>query len=104
MNSLDKVFTIVDTKQLENEDLINQLTAEINQMILTNFETLVQLLYRIDVSEVKLKSLLKENPNEDAGKIIAQLIIERQLQKLESKRHTREDFPDTDNNNDAEAW
>lgn len=104
MNSLDRVFTIVDTKQLKSEDLLNQLSAEVNQMILTNFETLVQLLYRIDVSEIKLKSLLKENPNEDAGKIIAQLITERQLQKLESKRQTREAYTDTENNNDAEAW
>ena len=51
-------------------------------MILTNFESLVQLLYRIDVSEMKLKSILKEQPNEDAGKIIALLIIERQIKKI----------------------
>ena len=31
------------------------------------------------------QDLLKENPNEDAGKIIATLIIERQLQKIKYK-------------------
>jgi hypothetical protein len=37
----------------------------------------VQLLYRIDVSEEKLKYILQLNPNEDAAKLIAAVIIER---------------------------
>ena len=37
----------------------------------------MQLLYRIDVSEEKLKSILQLNPNEDAAKLIAAVIIER---------------------------
>jgi hypothetical protein len=46
----------------------------------------VQLLYRIDVSEAKLKYLLKENPNEDAGTMIAHLIIDRQIQKIKFRK------------------
>jgi len=54
-----------------------ELETLINDMIKEDFSKLVQLLYRIDVSEVKLKNILKEHPNEDAGKLIAQIVIER---------------------------
>jgi len=61
----------------------------------------VQLLYRIDVNEARLKQVLKDNPNEDAGKIIAQLIIERQQQKAASKNATRQSEKDF---NEEEKW
>ena len=87
---LEIVFASDDLQLLSKQDFINELASEINHLILTNFERLIQLLYRIDVSEVKLKSLLKENPNEDAGRIIALLIIERQIQKIKFKKEMLE--------------
>lgn len=87
---LEIVFATDDLQLLSKQDFINELASEINHLILTNFERLIQLLYRIDVSELKLKSLLKENPNEDVGKIIATLIIERQLQKIKYKSSSSE--------------
>ena len=82
---------------LEIEDMLlqnfNQRVSKIEdifltewELILNNFELLIQLLYRIDVSESKLKKLLLENQNEDAGKMIAALIIERQIQKIKSTK------------------
>ena len=62
-------------------DLLQSLASEINDLILVNFERLIQLLYRIDVSEQRLKQLLKDHPEQDAGLLIAGLIIERQAQK-----------------------
>jgi hypothetical protein len=62
-------------------DLLYSLASEINDLILVNFERLIQLLYRIDVSEQRLKQLLKDHPEQDAGLLIAGLIIERQAQK-----------------------
>lgn len=68
---------------------VQQLLAEaVNYLLNHNFEKLVSILYRIDVNETKLKTVLKENPGEDAGKIIADLIIERQLQKIKSRKET----------------
>jgi hypothetical protein len=49
----------------------------INELIKTDFSKLVQLLYRIDVSEAKLKNILQAHPNEDAGKLIAEVVLER---------------------------
>jgi len=65
-----------------------ELETLINDMIKVDFSKLVQLLYRIDVSEVKLKNILKEHPNEDAGKLIAQIVIER----LAATKKARESF------------
>ena len=87
---LDDVIACNDIAVLNDDLLIQQLADYINQLILVNFERLVQLLYRIDVSEAKLKYLLKENPNEDAGRIIALLIIERQVQKIKFKKEMSE--------------
>ena len=70
---------------LEMQDAENFLVEKMNELIKTNFNYVIQLLYRIDVNENKLKQVLKCNPTEDAGKIIAQLIIERQQQKMISR-------------------
>jgi hypothetical protein len=83
--TLDTLFATKDVELLQNQSYLEDLASEINQLILTNFEKLVQLLYRIDVSEAKLKTLLKENPEKDAGKLIAWLMTERQLKKIKQK-------------------
>jgi type III secretory pathway component EscR len=77
------------------------LSVYINELIQTDFQKLVFILYRIDVNETKLKKILQENPGEVSGRIIADLIIERQLQKIKS----RQQFSRQDNNIDEnEKW
>ena len=68
----------------ENENL-RLLIARINELLQKDFHSLMNILYRIDVSEEKLKSLLKSQPGTDAAVLIAQLIIERQKEKLRSR-------------------
>jgi len=68
---MEKTFS--ELEQLEPSDLI----IYINDCIQHDFNKLVQLLYRIDVSEEKLKYILQLNPNEDAAKLIAAVIVER---------------------------
>ena len=68
---MEKTFS--ELEQLGPSDLI----AFINDCIQHDFNKLVQLLYRIDVSEEKLKYILQLNPNEDAAKLIAAVILER---------------------------
>lgn len=65
-----------------------QLEDAINELIKNDFTRLVQILYRIDVSEAKLKHILNTHPNEDAGKLIAQVILER----LAATKKARESF------------
>jgi len=68
------------------DELTDLLADRINDMINKDFSTLVQLLYRVDVSELKLRQLLQENTTTDAGRTIARLILERQWQKIITRR------------------
>jgi hypothetical protein len=77
------------------------LAVYINKLIETDFHKLISILYRLDVSEIKLRKLLEENTGSDAGLIIADLIIERQIQKIKS----RQQFGRNDNMIDEnEKW
>ena len=83
------------------ENTRQKLSSSINDLINDDFEKLVQLLYRLDVDETKLKKTLQDYPGHNAGQMIADLIIERQLQKLKSRR----EFNQRDNNIDEnEKW
>ena len=98
---LEKDLQLSFPVQLSMDELQAQLADRINDLIQTDFERLVGLLYRIDVSESKLKQWLKAAPGEDAGKIMAALIIERELQKI----RTREQFRGTaTNDSQEEEW
>jgi hypothetical protein len=83
------------------------LAAFLNDLANTDFEKLVTFLYRIDVPEQKLKKLLQEHPGENAGTIMATLVIERQLQKIRSRAQfsTRDHKPGEQGGiDDAEKW
>jgi hypothetical protein len=77
-----------------------ELAAEINHLIVHNFAALVQILYRLDVSETKLKSVLAENPQDDAGLLIATLIIER----LKKREEMKKQFPGQENIPEEDRW
>jgi hypothetical protein len=80
---------------------LQKLEEKINSLLIEDFDRLISILYRMDVSELKLKQLLKENQAEDAAKIIALLMIERQAEKIKS----RQQFSQRDNNIDEnEKW
>ena len=77
------------------------LADRINELVNTQFQKLVSILYRMDVSETKLKQLLSDNPGTDAGLIIADLMIQRQKEKIRS----RQQFSKRDENiSDDENW
>lgn len=82
------------------ELLKEKLSRHINHLIQDDFEKLVSLLYRVDVSETKLKNLLHKHRDENAGSIIANMIIERQLQKIESRKKAK----DSRDISDEEKW
>jgi len=77
------------------------LAEKIDQLINTDFQKLVSILYRMDVSETKLKQLLNENPGTDAALIITDLMIERQEQKMISRQQFRKK---DENISDDEKW
>jgi Asp-tRNA(Asn)/Glu-tRNA(Gln) amidotransferase B subunit len=81
---------------LSLNELKQKLSLHINHLINHDFEKLVSLLYRIDINESKLKQLLQQKQGADAAGTIADLIIERQLQKIKSRQEIKKniDIPD----------
>jgi hypothetical protein len=78
-----------------------QLAGYINELINRDFDKLIAILYRVDVNEAKLSQLLNENKGEHASLLIADMIIDRQLQKMASKnRMKRQD----EQASDEEKW
>ncbi len=81
--------------------LLQQLADKINHHIQHDFGYLVSLLYRLDISEAKLKTLLAENKNTDAGLLIAEMIVQRQAEKIRSRKAFRQKDGDI---SDEEKW
>lgn len=78
------------------ERLLFVLTHQIAYLIAHDIDRLKWILYRIDVSEAKLMAALADNHSGEAPRIIAQLIIDRQIQKA----ITRQQF----SSGDAPEW
>ncbi len=86
---------------ISDEELRERLARHINHLINTDFEKLVYYLYRIDVNENKMRMLLEKKEGENAAGLIADLIIERQAEKIKS----RQQFDRRDNAiDDNEKW
>lgn len=81
-------------------DLKILLAEKFNELIKSDFNALVQLLYRIDINEAKLKQALKENEGKNTGELLAEMTIERQLQKIKSRQQYKPD----ENISDDEKW
>ena len=61
------------------------LIQRIEELIQRDFEKLKWILYRIDVNEKKLGEAL-QNSETDAASVMADLIIQRQIEKAESRK------------------
>jgi hypothetical protein len=101
VSNMNEVLSMESEENLRDRLFMESLASEINDLIKNDFEKLVNLLYRIDVSESKLKSMLQSNPDTDAGHIIAGLLIERQLQKIKLKKEFTSKYPEPD---EEEKW
>ena len=87
--------------QKENELRMEFLAEKINKLLNNDFQRLVSILYRMDINESKLRALLQNNPDTDAGILIAEMMVERESQKIKTRRESSR----RDNNIDEkEKW
>jgi len=66
--------------------LLAWLEAYCNELLQRDFAGLVQLLYRVDVSERGVRAALKGSDGQDAGAILARLIFDRVSRIVEARR------------------
>src|SRR6476469_5700305 len=83
---INKHIDTAFTEDTSMQELQQKLIVYINSLIQTDFQKLVAILYRVDVDENKLKTILKNEAGKDAADIIAGLIIEREMQKIQTRK------------------
>lgn len=73
--------------QSDTSDLFFELSTYLNELVNKDFNQLVFILYRVDVSEQKVRTVLANTSDDiSAGEIIARLLIEREQEKIEWRR------------------
>jgi hypothetical protein len=98
MNEVELVPKIVAEQDAdEKQKLFEVLVVYLNRLLENDFSRLLQILYRVDVDEAKLRRMLHNNTGHDAASIIARLLVEREEQKaLSRKTHSANNAADDD--------
>jgi hypothetical protein len=100
--SFKSLLQQVKTKDVEHyQEILQKLTEIINYLINHRFERLVQLLYTVDIDERQLKQTLRDNSDKEAAVVIAELVLQRQIQKLITRQNQANDPADIP---DDERW
>lgn len=86
----DKNSLIPSTDLTSLEDFRKYLTERLKFLLDEKFDILVNILYRIDISEKKLNQLFSGNNRNSIPSVLADLIIERQLQKIKLRKLYKE--------------
>ena len=98
--------TILELAKVNDEALVHspewwrQLVDAMNDLLVNDFNALVQILYRLDVDENKIRASLAGNVGTDAAELIARLLLERQVQKLQYRKSVKTDLPE----DEGERW
>jgi hypothetical protein len=100
-NGTEIILQSLETPVTNDQIWLDRLAGAVNELIQNDFPALIQVLYRVDVSEANLKQMLAAHPEEDAGHIIAKMLLQRQIQKQETKKAFALHTPKT---GEEEVW
>ena len=78
-------LTVSADDGMELKEVRRVLIEKIKFLLDHDFEKLISILYRIDVPEEKAKRALATSPEKNPADVLADLIIERQVQKVKSR-------------------
>ena len=93
--ALQNDWDITLPESYSEENILKLLADRVVQVLERGPETFFQLMYRLDISEKKLTSVLQDD---DVAHKIARLIYDRQLQKVRSRQSSKK----TSENEDPE--
>lgn len=83
-------------------ELRQRLAERLEVLVERDFQQFVLLLYQVDVSEKKVKEILATDSSPEVFLSIAQLIIDRQMEKIKSRERFRQ--PPESLTDDEEKW
>ena len=86
-----------------DESLLKYIEFRVQELINSNFQGLLQVLYRIDINEKELKKSIENSSPEKVAGIIAEKILEREKQKLKTKEEYRQ-FRSDDKEDEEDPW
>lgn len=86
LDTLSEKMEIVPVNDMQYHELKSKLRLVIGHLLDTNFEKLCQAMYRLDVSERKFHEVLASAPKPEVPDRIADLVIERELQKVKTRQ------------------
>lgn len=86
-----------DYEIMDKEELKNRLTIFISDLLENNFEKLCNMVYRHDVSEDRFQMALQAGSMLEQAEGVAELVIERELQKVETRKAYRRKKENDDN-------
>ena len=98
MSEVQEVWTAVDNSfggsanlapTMTMEDVRRYVRDEVGRLLDQNPGLLMSILYRIDVAESDVQDVLSNSPHEVIPERLADLIIERQVEKLQTRRAYR---------------
>ena len=82
----EKIETgLVPPETLTHEMLRDWLAGKVSELMKHNFHKLLSILYRIDVHENNVKRVFDEYTPNEIPSMIAELIIQRQIQKAKTR-------------------
>jgi len=76
---------LIPMSGIDYSELHARLTSVIGYMLEYQFEKLCNVMYRLDVPEKKFRKVMKENAPDDIAPGIAELVIEREIQKIRTR-------------------
>jgi len=79
-------FELEKVNEITIEEIQRILTERIREMLDKNVEKLILILYRIDVSQKKTDEIFKSPFKDEIAENLASAVIERQLEKIETRK------------------
>ena len=80
-------ISVSGNEQTAYQELMSQLIPAMENLRVKNKNKLMQVLYRIDISEEKLIQSKSKFPQTNLSEIIAHLVIEREMQKVITRKY-----------------
>ncbi|MFZ0455874.1 MAG: hypothetical protein WCE54_02295 [Ignavibacteriaceae bacterium] len=82
---------LLSVKDIKNiEEMKKYLSDKINILLEEKYDSLINILYRIDIDDKKIEMIFSSERKENISDKIADLIIERQMQKIHYRKMYKE--------------
>ncbi|HMQ79131.1 MAG TPA: hypothetical protein PKE39_01620 [Ignavibacteria bacterium] len=79
-------FELASGNVLSFEEIHRVLTERIHELLEKNVEKLIFILYRIDVGQKRTDEIFNNPSKEEIASLLATAVIERQLEKVKTRR------------------